>query len=107
MAARQQIRYHKLDPEAYKNATRDVVDRLLMDNAMDEVCVLDSVRDRLDPETYATVKRALGQIAARGSYGAPLPTLLWRWAPPPPATGLPTMASAASLAREAADLFPL
>ena len=37
MAARQQIRYHKLDPEAYKNATRDIVDRLLMDNAMDEV----------------------------------------------------------------------
>ena len=52
------IRYHRPDPEAYKNGTRDIVDRLLMDNMADEVCVLDSVRDRLDPETYATVKRA-------------------------------------------------
>ena len=65
MAARQQIRYHTLDPEAYKNATRDIVDRLLMDNMADEVCVLDSVRGHLDPETYAAVKRALDQIAAR------------------------------------------
>jgi hypothetical protein len=62
------IRYHRPDPEAYKNATRDIVDRLLMDNAMDEVCVLDSVRDRLDPETYALVKRALDQIAARSRH---------------------------------------
>ena len=59
------IRYHRPDPEAYKNATRDIVDRLLMDNMADEVCVLDSVRGRLDPETYALVKRALDQIAAR------------------------------------------
>ena len=65
MAARQQIRYHNLDPEAYKNATRDIVDRLLMDNMADEVCVLESFRGRLDPETYATVRRALDRIAAR------------------------------------------
>ena len=38
------IRYPRPDPEAYKNATRDIVDRLLMDNMADEVCVLDSVR---------------------------------------------------------------
>ena len=68
MAARQQIRYHKLDPEAYKNATRDIVDRLLMDNMADEASVLDSVRGHLDPETYALVKRALDQIAARSRH---------------------------------------
>ena len=48
MAAKQQIRYHNLDPEAYKNRTHDIVDRLLMDNMTDEVCVLQSVRDHLD-----------------------------------------------------------
>ena len=31
-------------------------------------CVLQSVRDHLDPETYATVKRALDQIAARSRH---------------------------------------
>ena len=62
------IRYYNTDPEAYKNATRDIVDRLLMDNAADEVCVLQSVRDRLDPETYALVKRALDQIATRSRH---------------------------------------
>ena len=68
MAARQQIRYHTLDPEAYKNRMRDIVERLMMDNMGDEVCVLNSVRDHLDPETYAVVKRALGQIAARSRH---------------------------------------
>ena len=62
------IRYQNPDPEAYKNATRNTVDRLLMDNMADEVCVLQSVRDRLDPETYALVKRALDQIAARSRH---------------------------------------
>ena len=62
------IRYYNPDPEAYGNATRDIVDRLLMDNMADEVCVLQSVRDRLDPETYALVKRALDQIAARSRH---------------------------------------
>ena len=47
------IRYHRPDPEAYKNATRDIVDRLLMDSTADEVCALQSVRVRLDLETYA------------------------------------------------------
>ena len=32
------IRYYNPDPAAYGNATRDIVDRLLLDNAMDEVC---------------------------------------------------------------------
>ena len=62
------IRYYNPDPVAYGNATRDIVDRLLMDNMADEVCVLDSVRGRLDPETYALVKRALDQIAARSRH---------------------------------------
>ena len=68
MAARQQIRYHNLDPEAYRNRTHDIVDRLLMDNMADEVYVLQSVRERLDPQTFAAVKRALDQIAARSRH---------------------------------------
>ena len=61
-------RFHRLKPEAYGNQTRDVVDRLLMDNTADEVFVLQTVREHLDPEAYAAVRRALDQIATRSRH---------------------------------------
>ena len=60
--------FHRLKPEAYGNQTRDIVDRLLMDNAADEVFALQSLREPLDPEAYAAVRRALDQIAARSRH---------------------------------------
>ena len=60
-------RFHRLK-ESYGNQTRDVVDRLLMDNAADEVFVLQTVREHLDPEAYAAVRRALEQIATRSRH---------------------------------------
>ena len=65
MAARQQIHYRNLKPETFRNSTHDIVDRLLLDNAADEVFVLQSIRERLDPETYEAARRALDPIAAR------------------------------------------
>ena len=61
-------RFHRLQPEAYGNQTRDVVDRLLMDNTVDEVFVLQTVREHLDPKAYAAVRRALDQIATRSRH---------------------------------------
>ena len=68
MAAGQQIRYHTLNTETFRNQTHDIVDRLLLDSMADEVFVLQTVRDRLDPKTYEDVKRALEQIAARSRH---------------------------------------
>ena len=65
MAAGQQIRYHTLNPETFRNKTHDIVDRLLLDNAADEAFVIQTVRERLGPGAYEAVKRALGQIATR------------------------------------------
>ena len=68
MAAGQQIRYRTLNTETFTNKTRDIVDRLLLDSMADEVFVLQTVRDRLDPKTYEDVRRALDQIAARSRH---------------------------------------
>ena len=68
MAAGQKIRYHTLNTETFRNQTHDIVDRLLLDSMADEVFVLQTVRDRLDPKTYEDVKRALEQIAARSRH---------------------------------------
>ena len=39
-----------------------------MDNAADEVFVLQTVREHLDPEAYAAARRALDQIATRSRH---------------------------------------
>ena len=41
-------RFHRLKPEAYGNQTRDIVDRLLMDSAAEEVFVLQTFRELVD-----------------------------------------------------------
>jgi hypothetical protein len=50
------------------NETKDIVDRLLLDSAQDEVFVLQSIRGKVDPETFAEVRRALDNIAARSRH---------------------------------------
>ena len=62
MAAGQKIRYHTLNTETFRNQTHDIVDRLLLDSMADEVFVLQTVRDRLDPKTYEDVKRPWSRL---------------------------------------------
>ena len=50
------------------NETRDIVDRLLLDSAQDEVFVLQCIRGKVDQETFAEVRRALDNIAARSRH---------------------------------------
>ena len=47
------------------NETKDIVDRLLLDSAQDEIFVLQSIRGKVDQGTFAEVRRALDNIAAR------------------------------------------
>ena len=64
----QRPRYTALHPEGSYNETKNIVDRLLLDSATDEVFVLQSIRDKVDPETLAEVRRALDNIAARSRH---------------------------------------
>ena len=47
------------------NETKDIVGRLLLDSAQDEVSVLESIRGKVDQDTFNAVRRALDNIATR------------------------------------------
>ena len=64
----QRPRYTALHPEGSYNETKNMLNRLLMDSAADEAFVLESIRDKVDPETLAEVRRALDNIAARSRH---------------------------------------
>ena len=51
----QRPRYTALHPEGSYNETKNIVNRLLMDSTADEVFILQSIRDKVDPETLAPV----------------------------------------------------
>ena len=68
MAAGQQIRYHSLNPETFRNKTHDIADRLLLDNAADEVFVRQTVREHLGHEAYNAGHRAVDQTAIRSRH---------------------------------------
>ena len=55
-------RFTTLHPEGGFNTSKDIVDRLLLDNMKDEEFILESTRS-LDPETRAAVREALDQMA--------------------------------------------
>ena len=58
-------RFTVLHPEGSYNATKDIVERLLMDNMQDEVFVLQAVKGL--PEE-AAIRRALENIATRSRH---------------------------------------
>jgi hypothetical protein len=60
-------RFTTLRPEGSFNASKDIVERLLLDSAQDEVFILQSTRS-LDPETRAKIRKALDQMAQRSRY---------------------------------------
>ena len=60
-------RFTTLHPEGSYNASKDIVERLLLDSAQDEVFILQSTRS-LDPETRAAVRKALDQMAQRSRH---------------------------------------
>ena len=60
-------RFTTLHPEGSYNASKDIVERLLLDSAQDEVFILQSTRS-LDPETRAAVRKALDQMARRSRH---------------------------------------
>ena len=61
-------RYTTLHPEGSYNTTKDVVNRLLLDSTQDEVFVLESLRGKVDPETFDAVRKALENIAIRSRH---------------------------------------
>ena len=60
-------RFTTLHPEGSFNASKDIVERLLMDNMQDEVFILEITRS-LDPVTRAAVRKALDQMAQRSRH---------------------------------------
>ena len=60
-------RFTTLHPEGNFNTSKDIVERLLLDNMKDEVFILESTRS-LDPETRAAVRKALDQMAQRSRH---------------------------------------
>ena len=66
MAAGQKLRYHTLNTETFRIQTHDIFDRLRLDSMAE--FALQTVRDRLDPDTNEDVRRALDQIAARSRH---------------------------------------
>ena len=60
-------RFTTLHPEGSFNTSKDIVERLLLDNMKDEVFILESTRS-LDPETRAAVRKALDQMAQRSRH---------------------------------------
>ena len=61
-------RFYRRQPQEYKNMVRDIADRLLLDNMVDEAAILQTVRGKLSPEEYQLVSRALEQIAQRSRH---------------------------------------
>ena len=60
-------RFTTLHPEGSFNASKDIVERLLMDNMQDEVFILEITRS-LDPVTRAAVRKALDRMAQRSRH---------------------------------------
>ena len=60
-------RFTTLHPEGSFNTSKDIVERLLLDNMKDEVFILESTRS-LDPVTRAAVRKALDQMAQRSRH---------------------------------------
>ena len=60
-------RFTTLHPEGSFNTSKDIVERLLMDNMQDEVFILQSIRS-LDLETRAKIRKALDQMAQRSRH---------------------------------------
>ena len=60
-------RFTTLHPEGSFNTSKDIVERLLMDNMQDEVFILEITRS-LDPVTRAAVRKALDQMAQRSRH---------------------------------------
>ena len=67
VAAAMRTRFTTLHPEGSFNMSKDIVERLLLDNMEDEVFILESSRS-LDPETRAAVRKALDQMAQRSRH---------------------------------------
>ena len=63
----ERARFTTLHPEGSFNASKDIVERLLLDSMMDEVFILERTRS-LDPETRAAVRKALDQMARRSRH---------------------------------------
>ena len=53
--------------EGSYNMSKDIVERLLLDNMADEVFILQTLKD-LDAETREEIRRALDNIAARSRH---------------------------------------
>ena len=61
-------RYTILHPQGSYSTTKDVVNRLLLDSTQDEVFVLESIRGKVDPETFDAARKALDNIAIRSRH---------------------------------------
>ena len=60
-------RFTELRPEGSFNASKDIIERLLLDNMQDEVCILSRTRG-LDEETRREVRRALDNMMRRSRH---------------------------------------
>ena len=60
-------RFTVLHPEGSFNASKDIIDRLLLDNMQDEVFILSRTRG-LDEETRREVRRALDNMMRRSRH---------------------------------------
>ena len=58
-------RFTILHPEGSYNMSKDIVERLLLDNMADEVFALQTLKDKVDAEMREEIRRALDNIAAR------------------------------------------
>lgn len=54
--------------EGSYNMSKDIVERLLLDNMADEVFILQTLKDKVDAETREEIRRALDNIAARSRH---------------------------------------
>ena len=64
---RERPRFTMLHPKGSYNASKDIIERLLLDNMQDEVFILQSTRG-LDEETRREVRRALDNMARRSRH---------------------------------------
>ena len=60
--------YYTLNPEGFGAGAANVVDRCIMDNARDEVFILQQIREHVPADVYFDVKRALDNIAVRSRH---------------------------------------
>jgi hypothetical protein len=60
-------RFRTLRPEGNYNASKDIVERLLLDSMADEAYILQTLRG-IDDETRAAIAKALDNIAARSRH---------------------------------------